>query len=523
MASRLSSLLVHDGLVSVKQMSEAFQRQVIYGGALDTIILEMGILGEVPLTAYLAQAAGLPPATPELLGSGDPVARGLCALEVAEEHHAVPLSFEGEALRLLVADPVDIARLEALATRLQRPVQPYVTPEFRVHEALQAAYGLPMPPRFDRLAGKFGRHVPAMPLPTSAARVSQKLAAVVVPEKPVLVEAGLAQQVAGPAAVTAQQPVVAPPDELVVPAASGLASEDALRASLAQVDVALPGPASGVEAVPLSIHEMATQQLTPLTREDVEARVGRTTEQGFAPLNRAEDDRPPSTTAQGFAVRADGSAAEAEPSTSTSTDTSTSPSPSTSTSTSTSTDTSTSTSTSPSTSADEVVVHPEEEMDGEGLFVAMGSALGVDAEARLARAIEAQLADVADRLPEGRIPVVAETDDTEPTVELTAETEGEGEAAGEITVNDHIPSQGVPEYSVVLRSGPHLIQPGVPVAIRPGGSGGAVAEPMPQRPSQRAASWRHRAGAEAAPMPASAAIARLEQCEERDEIFEVIA
>ena len=95
MASRLSSLLVHDGLVSVKQMSEAFQRQVIYGGALDTIILEMGILGEVPLTAYLAQAAGLPPATPELLGSGDPVARGLCALDVAEEDHAVPRSVAG--------------------------------------------------------------------------------------------------------------------------------------------------------------------------------------------------------------------------------------------------------------------------------------------------------------------------------------------------------------------------------------------------------------------------------------------
>ena len=151
--------------------------------------------------------------------------------------------------------------------------------------------------------------------------------------------------------------------------------------------------------------------------------------------------------------------------------------------------------------------------------------LRADAEARLARAIEAQLANVAERLPEGRIPVVADDGETEPTVELTAETEGEGEAAGEITVNDRIPSQGVPEYSVVLRpSGPHLIQPGVPLAIQPaGGSGGAVAEPMPQRPSQRAASWRHRAGADAAPMPASAAIARLDQCEERDEIFEVIA
>src|SRR5664279_5973496 len=62
MPSRLSSLLVRDGLVGVKRMEKAFQRQVIYGGSLDTILLEMNLVPEDRLTQYLALASGLPPA-----------------------------------------------------------------------------------------------------------------------------------------------------------------------------------------------------------------------------------------------------------------------------------------------------------------------------------------------------------------------------------------------------------------------------------------------------------------------------
>ena len=61
MPSRLSSLLVRDGLVGVKRMEKAFQRQVIYGGSLDTILLEMGFVVEERLSQYLALASGLPP------------------------------------------------------------------------------------------------------------------------------------------------------------------------------------------------------------------------------------------------------------------------------------------------------------------------------------------------------------------------------------------------------------------------------------------------------------------------------
>src|SRR3569623_275266 len=61
MASRLSSLLVRDGLVGVKRMEKAYQRQVIYGGSLDTILLEMNLLPEERLTQYLARASALEP------------------------------------------------------------------------------------------------------------------------------------------------------------------------------------------------------------------------------------------------------------------------------------------------------------------------------------------------------------------------------------------------------------------------------------------------------------------------------
>jgi hypothetical protein len=63
MSSRLSSLLVRDGLVGVKRMEKAYQRQVIYGGSLDTTLLEMGLVTEERLAQYLALASGLPPAT----------------------------------------------------------------------------------------------------------------------------------------------------------------------------------------------------------------------------------------------------------------------------------------------------------------------------------------------------------------------------------------------------------------------------------------------------------------------------
>src|SRR3954454_9396530 len=103
MTSRLASLLVQDGLVSAKKMAEAFQRQVIYGGTLDTILLEMDIIDEPTLLDALGRASSLPIA-------GDlPSLDQLRAAEVtrsmphamSERYRAVPVALDGNLLRLL--------------------------------------------------------------------------------------------------------------------------------------------------------------------------------------------------------------------------------------------------------------------------------------------------------------------------------------------------------------------------------------------------------------------------------------
>jgi hypothetical protein len=166
MPSRLSSLLVRDGLVGVKRMEKAFQRQVIYGGSLDTILLEMALIPEDRLTQYLALASGLPPASRAEGGVIASTALELVDKEIAEQYRAIPLAVEGEALRILVCAPLELSELEDLADLLDRPLQPLITPEFRWHLVFASAYGLEPPARFTTLA----RSIDVDPITTPVGR-----------------------------------------------------------------------------------------------------------------------------------------------------------------------------------------------------------------------------------------------------------------------------------------------------------------------------------------------------------------
>ena len=148
MPSRLSSLLVRDGLVGVKRMEKAFQRQVIYGGSLDTNLLEMNLVPEERLTQYLALASGLPPADPAETSVFDHAAVSRLPRELAELHRTAPLLLHDEGLRVLVCAPVDLSLLEDLADTLDLALQPLIVPEYRWHCVFARAYGETVPPRF---------------------------------------------------------------------------------------------------------------------------------------------------------------------------------------------------------------------------------------------------------------------------------------------------------------------------------------------------------------------------------------
>ena len=168
MPSRLSSLLVRDGLVGVKRMEKAFQRQVIYGGSLDTILLEMNLVPEERLTQYLALASGLPPAERDEGGNISADAVAVIDKSVAEQFRAVPLALAGEAVRVLVCSPLELSELEDLADLLDRPLQPLITPEYRWHLVFARAYALEPQARFLTLAKQL--EVEAAPAPVGRAK-----------------------------------------------------------------------------------------------------------------------------------------------------------------------------------------------------------------------------------------------------------------------------------------------------------------------------------------------------------------
>ncbi len=167
MASRLSDRLLVSGLVPPDGVRAAVARQAVYGGALDTALLELDAIAEGALWGELAAATelGIPDRdlceAPQRLVKPD----GSDALDLdarwSARCRAVPVGLKDGTLQILCGEPV--ARLEiAAATRaLAIPFALFVAPEIWIAAVQQAIYGRPMEPRLLRL---FARIVGAEPV-----------------------------------------------------------------------------------------------------------------------------------------------------------------------------------------------------------------------------------------------------------------------------------------------------------------------------------------------------------------------
>ncbi|HWE26839.1 MAG TPA: hypothetical protein VHB97_02505, partial [Polyangia bacterium] len=159
MTSRLASLLVQDGIVSAKKMAEAFQRQVIYGGTLDTILLEMDVVDEGTLLDALGRSSALPiagdlPSLEQLQAAPGGSVQKWMPLAMSERFRALPVALEGSMLRVLVIDPPDRKQLDELGYTLSLTIDPIIVPEHRFVQAVELVYGVPVPARFASLAAK---------------------------------------------------------------------------------------------------------------------------------------------------------------------------------------------------------------------------------------------------------------------------------------------------------------------------------------------------------------------------------
>ena len=171
MASRLSDRLLDVG-IAADTVQAAIARQAVYGGALDTAVLEMDVLDEPALWAEMGVASGLP--LPEAALCESPVkcvnADG-SIIELdgvwSERARAVPVGVHAGALQVLCGEPVEHAELAAASARLGVPFSLYIVPEVRLAAVRQAVFDRPMPPRLLRLFARIAGAEPVRKWQTS--------------------------------------------------------------------------------------------------------------------------------------------------------------------------------------------------------------------------------------------------------------------------------------------------------------------------------------------------------------------
>ena len=148
MAQKLGELLVIEKLITQAQLEEALQAQVIFGGKLGTVLIEMGLVGEKIMAAALKQLIGFPCAKPEDMDSIPGSVIALISQELAEKHKVVPLSVSGRKLTLAMANPRDIKAIDEISFRTGYIVLPVLSLEVRLYFALERYYGIKRPMRY---------------------------------------------------------------------------------------------------------------------------------------------------------------------------------------------------------------------------------------------------------------------------------------------------------------------------------------------------------------------------------------
>jgi len=142
MAIRLGELLIKKNLLTQAQLEEALEAQVIFGGKLGTVLIEMGLISENTLAEILTQLLSIPCAKPGDLQQIPKDVISIISPELAEEHKVIPVAVSGKKLTLAMAEPHNLKSIDKISFRTGYIVRPILALEVRLVLALEQYYGI---------------------------------------------------------------------------------------------------------------------------------------------------------------------------------------------------------------------------------------------------------------------------------------------------------------------------------------------------------------------------------------------
>ena len=172
--SALSSLLVQDQVLTVTQVEQALQRQVIFGGDLATNLLELGLVDEDVLVDYIGRVVRQPVISREVLDSIDLRVIRMVPWHVAVERQIVPVRVHGNTMVVAAAAPPPSGALDELSFSLGVDIAPHLVLEFRLAIALNRYYGARIPARLLALQKRYAPDYEPDPVPVVAPPASEQ-------------------------------------------------------------------------------------------------------------------------------------------------------------------------------------------------------------------------------------------------------------------------------------------------------------------------------------------------------------
>ncbi len=142
MGKKIGELLLERGLLTEAQLKTALRTQEFFGGHLGSIFIELGFIKEEVLGESLAESANVRYAPPEFLDGIPQEVIGLLSKDLAQRYAVIPIRLQKREIHLAMLHPRDRRAIISLGNATKRTVVPYITPEFRIFDALERYYNV---------------------------------------------------------------------------------------------------------------------------------------------------------------------------------------------------------------------------------------------------------------------------------------------------------------------------------------------------------------------------------------------
>ncbi|MFO0758330.1 MAG: type IV-A pilus assembly ATPase PilB [Byssovorax sp.] len=150
--NRLGELLVREKLISLQQLRQAQEEQRKNGSNLGYALAKLGYISDGEITNFLSAQYRVPAVNLDEYEI-EPEAIKLVSKEVCEKHKIVPLTRQGSALVVAMADPTNLHAIDDIKFLTGFNVEPVVASETAIAQAIERAYNVG--PTYDDVLSEF--------------------------------------------------------------------------------------------------------------------------------------------------------------------------------------------------------------------------------------------------------------------------------------------------------------------------------------------------------------------------------